>query len=157
MGLEDSKEKPNRTDDEQQESTNQAGRPPPSILTSVTYLIQLHKQLKGILKDSSEFRSARNGTRFVTKEMAHFSTAKSFFTFAKTILFYLLSKNKNPVKASVRHLPSITPAEELYKALVELAFDIMSVKHMTTTHRSPSEKDPKKSSLPPLPYNSEQN
>jgi hypothetical protein len=28
---------------------------------------------------------------------------------------------------------------------------------MTTTHRSPSEKDPKKSSLPPLPYNSEQN
>jgi hypothetical protein len=41
-------------DGEQQEPTNEAGGPPPIILPSATTLIQLQKQIKGIVKDSSE-------------------------------------------------------------------------------------------------------
>jgi hypothetical protein len=44
-----------------------AGRPPPTILTSKTNLIQLLKQLKNVVKDDFEFRSTRNGTRVTTK------------------------------------------------------------------------------------------
>jgi hypothetical protein len=69
-------------------------------------------------------------------------------------LFYLLPKNKNHVKAIIRHLPSIKLAEELYKALVELAFDIIGVKHITTNPPPPSKKDHKKIKPFPLAYNS---
>jgi hypothetical protein len=104
MELEDSKEKSNnRTDGEQHEPTNQAGRPPPTNLTSATNLIQLQKQLKGIVKGSFEFRSTRNGTRIVPKEMINF-----------------FPKSRKPVKAVIGHLPFITQAEEIYEALVEL-------------------------------------
>jgi hypothetical protein len=43
------------------------GRPPPVVLTSATNLIQLQKQLKGVVKDNFEFRSTRNGNRAITK------------------------------------------------------------------------------------------
>jgi hypothetical protein len=33
------------------------GRPPPIVLTSTSNLIQLQKQLKGVAKDTFEFRS----------------------------------------------------------------------------------------------------
>jgi hypothetical protein len=33
----------------------------------------------------------------------------------------------------MRHLPSATPAEQIYEALVELGFDVISVKQMTNT------------------------
>jgi hypothetical protein len=59
----------------------------------------------------------------------------------------LFPKSQRPVKAVIRHLPSNTPAEEIYEPLVELGFDVISGKQMTTTRRSPSE-DPEKSDLP---------
>jgi hypothetical protein len=46
------------------------GRPPPIMITSATNLIQLQKQLKGVVKDNFEFRRTRNGPRIVTKTMA---------------------------------------------------------------------------------------
>jgi hypothetical protein len=52
-----------------------------------------------------------------------------------------------PLKTVIRHLPSNTPAEEIYEALVDLGFDVTSVKQITTYRWSPSE-DPGKSNLP---------
>jgi hypothetical protein len=40
------------------------------------------------------------------------------------------------MKAVIRHLPSVTPAEEIYEALRDLGFDVMSVKQMTSSRRS---------------------
>jgi hypothetical protein len=71
MEIEDNKEEFNNR--EQEEPTNQVGSAPPIILTSGTNLIQLQKHLRGIVKGRFEFRSTKNGTRVVTKEMGDFS------------------------------------------------------------------------------------
>jgi hypothetical protein len=42
------------------------------------------------------------------------------------------------MKAVIRYLPGNMPAEEIYEGLVELGFDIISVKLMSTTRRSQS-------------------
>jgi hypothetical protein len=63
----------------EQQGTNRACRPPPIILTSATNLLQLQKQIKGIVKGSSEIRNTKKRTRVLTKEMADFSAIKSFF------------------------------------------------------------------------------
>jgi hypothetical protein len=59
---------------EQQGLVNQVGRPPPIILNSARKLKHLQKQLKGILERSFGFRSARNKTSVVIKEMANFQS-----------------------------------------------------------------------------------
>jgi hypothetical protein len=46
---------------------SKTGRQPPVLLTSTTKLIQLQKQLKGMVKDSFEFHSTRNWARIITK------------------------------------------------------------------------------------------
>jgi hypothetical protein len=58
------------TDDQQQQ--------PPIMLTSATNLIQLQKQLKGLVKGSFEFQNTRTGTRDVTKGMADYSATKQY-------------------------------------------------------------------------------
>jgi hypothetical protein len=55
------------------------GRPPPIILTSAVNLIQLQKQLKGVISEDFKFRSTRNGTRVTTRSMADFQSVKSYF------------------------------------------------------------------------------
>jgi hypothetical protein len=98
---------------EQQEPSNQAGRPPPIILTSATNLLQLQKQLRCIVKGSFEFRNTKSRIRVVAKEMADFSAIKTFFTSQKLSFFSFFPKSQKPVKAVIRHLPSVTPAEEI--------------------------------------------
>jgi hypothetical protein len=46
----------------------------------------------------------------------------------------------------IRHLPINTPAEDICEGLVSLGFDVVNVKQMTTTRRSPPE-EPKLSNL----------
>jgi hypothetical protein len=76
MELEPTEDTSDWTDGDQQQQqqppNSQRGRPPPIILTSAINLIQLQKQLRGLVKGSFEFRNTRNGTRIVTKEMADF-------------------------------------------------------------------------------------
>jgi hypothetical protein len=85
----DSTEDSDRTDGNQQQQlpSSQTGRPPPIKLTSATNLIQLQKQLKGFVKGSFEFRSTRNGTRVVTKEIADFSAIKAYLNSTSTCIF----------------------------------------------------------------------
>jgi hypothetical protein len=44
------------------------------------------------------------------------------------------------MKADVRHLPHNTPAEDVSDELVSLVYDVISVKQMTGTRRSPPER-----------------
>jgi hypothetical protein len=115
------------------------GRPPPIILTSQTNLSQLQKQLKNVVKGDFEFRSTRNGTRVVTKDMADFKAVKSHFTKNSLSYYYFFPKSQKPIKAVIRHLPPNTPAKDISEELENLGFDVVSVKQMTTTRRSPSD------------------
>jgi hypothetical protein len=94
----------------------------------------LQKSIKGIVKSSFEFRSTKNGTRVLTKEMADFSAIKSFFLSKKLSFYTYFPKSQKLIKAVIRHLPPNTPAKEICEALVELGFDTM-----TSTRRSPSQ------------------
>jgi hypothetical protein len=122
----------------QQPSSNKAGRPSPIVLTTTTNLMQLRRHIREIVKGNFEFRNTRSGTRIVTKEMADFSAIRkhldnnlSYFTF--------FPKSEKPIKAVIRHLPTNTPAQDISDGLVDLGFDIINVKQMSTNRRSPSE------------------
>jgi hypothetical protein len=122
------------------------GRPPPIILTTPTNLIQLQKQLKNVVPETFEFHNTRNGTRVLTKSLADFQSVKSYFDLRQLSYFSFFSKSEKPIKAVIRHLPINTPAEDISDGLVNLAFDVISVKKLTTTRRSAAD-DPKSSNL----------
>jgi hypothetical protein len=118
---------------------DKTGRPPPIILTSTTNLIQLQKDLKIVVKENFEFRSTRNGTRVITRSMADFQSVKSHFDAHNLSYYSFYPKFEKPMKALIRHLPHNTHAEDISDGLVSLGFDIISVKQMIATHRSPSD------------------
>jgi hypothetical protein len=51
---------------------DKTGRPPPIVLTSAANLNQLQKELKGLAKENFQFRSTRNETKIIKKNMADF-------------------------------------------------------------------------------------
>jgi hypothetical protein len=97
MELDPTEDTNNRTDGEQQQPPNsQRGRPPPIILTSTINLIQLQKEIKGLVKGRFEFRNTRNGTRIVTKEMADSSAIKEYFSSQNLNYFTFYPKSLRP-------------------------------------------------------------
>jgi hypothetical protein len=141
---------PLRTSDMDTDSTNteatpreaatpaKPGRPPPMVLTSAVNLILLQKQLKGVVSENFEFRSKRNGTRVMTRNLADFQRIKSHFD-SQNLSYYSFPKFEKPIKAVIRHLPHNTPAEDISESLVSLGFEDFSVKQMTAIRRSPPE------------------
>jgi hypothetical protein len=115
------------------------GRPPPIILTSAVNFIQLQKQLKGVVSEDFKFRSTRNGTRVITRGMADFQSVKSYFNSHNLSYFPFFPKDEKTIKAVIRHLPQNTPAQDISDELVNLGLDVINVKQMTTTRRSPQE------------------
>jgi hypothetical protein len=113
------------------------GRPPPIVLTSATNLIHLQKQLKGVLKDNSEFHSIRNETRIITKTMADFSAFKSYLEKNNLAYFTFYPKTLKPIKAVIHYLPLNTSAEDISDGLVSMGFDVVRVKQMTAICQSP--------------------
>jgi hypothetical protein len=95
----------------------------------------LQKQLKG----NFEFRSTWNGTRIVTKEVAYFSATSSHFEGNNLPYFTFYPNSQKPVKAGILPLQFTTLAEDISDGLVALGFDVISVKQMSATHRSPAE------------------
>jgi hypothetical protein len=131
---------PNPTENQQQQApTSERSRPPPIVLTTETNLIQLQKQVKGIVKGSFEFRSTRNGTRVVVREMADYSTIRSHFESNNLHYYTCHPKSQKPIKAVIRHLPLRTPAEDISDGLDSLGFDVISVKQMSSTRRPSAE------------------
>jgi hypothetical protein len=113
-----------------------SARPPPIILTSATNLIQLQKKLKGVAKQSFEFRNTKNGTRVITKDMVDFQAVKSHFDSCSLSYYSFFPKADKPIKAVIRHIPINTPAEDIAEGLGDSGFDVVSVRQLTTTRRS---------------------
>jgi hypothetical protein len=96
-------------------------------------LTKLQRQVNDLLKGNFEFCSIKNGTRVVTKEMADLSTTRTHFESSNLPYFNFYPKSLKPVKAVIQHLPVSTPAEDISDGLVDLGFDVISVKQMSTT------------------------
>jgi hypothetical protein len=58
-------------------------------------------------------------------------------------------KSQKPIKAVIWHLPFTTLAEDISDVLAYLGFDVINVKQMPATYRSPAEG----TSTADLPYN----
>jgi hypothetical protein len=119
-----------------------SSRPPPIVLTSAANLIQLQKQLKGVAKQHFGFRNTRNGTRVVTKDMVDYQAVKSYFNQNSLSYFTSFPKSEKLIKAVLRHLPSNTPAQDISDGLVDLGFDVISVKQMSSARWSPDGSKP---------------
>jgi hypothetical protein len=79
-----------------------------------------------------------------------FLAVKSHFESNNLSYFTFYPKHDKPIKAVIRHLPQNTPAEDICDGLVNLGFDVISVKQMTTTRRPP----PEESKITNLPLSS---
>jgi hypothetical protein len=117
----------------------QAGRPPSVLLTSQVNVMQLQRQLKGLLTGNFKFHSIRDWTRVVTKEMADLSTILSHFKSNNPPYFTFYPKYQKHIKAVIWYLSFTTPAEDISVGLVDLDLDVISVKQMSATHQSPAE------------------
>jgi hypothetical protein len=71
--------------------------------------------------------------------MTDFEAVKSYFSTRNLSYYFFFPKSQKAIKAILRHIPSNTPASDISEGLVTLGFDVISVKQMTTSHRSPSE------------------
>jgi hypothetical protein len=107
------------------------------LLTSAINLIQLQKQLKGMAKQIFVFCTTRNGTRIITKDMVDYQSVKAHFETNNLSYYTFYPKSQKPIKAVICHLPQNTPAEDIHDGLVDLSFDVISVKQMSTTRQSP--------------------
>jgi hypothetical protein len=101
-------------------------------------LRQLQNEIKGLVKGKFEFRNTCNRNRVVTRKTADYSDIRADFDVDGRNLSYYTHhlKSGKPVKAVIRHLPSDTPAEDISNGLQELGFRVLSVRQMTTNHRS---------------------
>jgi hypothetical protein len=105
-------------------------------LTSAANLIQLQKKLKDVARQSFEPSNTRSGTRVVTKDIVDYQAVKAHFTKSSLAYFTFFPMSEKPVKAVLRHLPSNTPAQDISDGLVDLGFDVVSVKQMSSARRS---------------------
>jgi hypothetical protein len=71
--------------------------------------------------------------------MADFQSVKSHFDSQSLSNYSFFHKPEEPIKVAIRHLPHNIPAEDIYDGLVSLGFDVVSVKQMPATRRSPPE------------------
>jgi hypothetical protein len=131
--MENTRTTPSNVDNIRRHPSKQAGRPPVIVLTFQVNLMQLHGQLKDLLNGISLFRSARNGTRDVTKGMADFSAIRSHFESNNLKYFLFYSNSQKPLKAVIRDPSASTLVEDISVGLMNLGFDVVSVKQMSTT------------------------
>jgi hypothetical protein len=111
------------------------GRPPTIVITASTNLMQLQKVIQRVVKENFEFRNTKNGTKVITKTLADYAAVKSHLKTPKLPHFTFYPKSPKPNKAVIRHLPMNIPAQDISEGLT----DLISVKKMSTTRRSPSQ------------------
>jgi hypothetical protein len=124
---------------QEEETPGKTGRPSPIVITATVNLLQLQKLIKTVVKENFVFRNTRNGTRVISKTLWDFSAVKSYLETHNLHYFTVYPKTLKPIKAVIRHLPLNTPAQDISDGLMNLGFDIISVKQMSTTRRSQSE------------------
>jgi hypothetical protein len=80
------------------------GRLPPIVLTCATNLIQLQKQMKGVAKQTFEFRSTKNGTRVATKNIVECQSVKAYFETNNISYYTFYPKSEKLITAVIHHL-----------------------------------------------------
>jgi hypothetical protein len=116
----------------QHQTLTEAGRPPPIVLTSTVNLMSLQKDLKLSVKGHFKFRNTRAGTKVISKEMANYSAIRHYLDSKQLSYFTFFPKSEKPITAVIRHLLADTHTEDIPNALVDLGFDIINVKQMTS-------------------------
>jgi hypothetical protein len=71
--------------------------------------------------------------------MADISASRSHFESNNLPYFTFYPKSQKPLRAVIQHLMVLNPAEDISDGLVNLGFDVDSVKQMSTSRRSPAE------------------
>jgi hypothetical protein len=69
--------------------------------------------------------------------MADFQSVRSHFESNNLSFYSLYLKSEKLMKALIRHLPHYTLPEDMSDCLVNVGFDVLKVKEMTVTSRSP--------------------
>jgi hypothetical protein len=69
--------------------------------------------------------------------MVDYQSVKGHFE-ANNLLYYTFyPKSERPIKAAIRYLPLNTPARDIAEGLIDLGFEVISVRQMSTASRSP--------------------
>jgi hypothetical protein len=66
-----------------------------------------------------------------------FEAVKLHFQSNHLSFYSFFPKSEKPIKAVIRHLPNNTPAEDIAEGLGDIGFDVVSVRQMSTSRRSP--------------------
>jgi hypothetical protein len=74
--------------------------------------------------------------------MVDYQAIKNHFDKTSLAYFTFYPKSLKPIKAVIRHLPTNTPAQDISDGLVDLGFDVVSVKQMTSARRPPDGSNP---------------
>jgi hypothetical protein len=98
---------------------------------------------------SFKFQNTMSGIRVLTKDITDYQAVKARFEMNNQHYFTFYPKSEKPLKAAICHIPVNTPAEDIAHGLLCIGFDVISVKQMTTTRRSPAGETT--SVQPPLP------
>jgi hypothetical protein len=64
----------------------------------------LQKHLKGVAKQSFEFRNTKGGTRVVTKDTVDYQEVKAFFETKNLSYYTFYTKAKKPTNSIILHL-----------------------------------------------------
>jgi hypothetical protein len=67
--------------------------------------------------------------------MVDYQSVKGHFE-ANTLSYYIFYPER-PIKAVIRHPPTNTPVKDIAEGLVDLGFEVNSVRQMSTARRSP--------------------
>jgi hypothetical protein len=130
------------TSTDEASAPSKAARSPPIILTSAANLIQLQKKLKGVARQSFELHNTRSGTIVVTKDMVDYQAVMEYFNQNSLTYFTFFPKSEKPVKAVLRHHPSNYPAKDISDGLVDLGFNVVSAKQMSSACRATDDSKP---------------
>jgi hypothetical protein len=69
--------------------------------------------------------------------MVDYQSVKAHFETSNLFYYTFYPKSQKPIKAMICHLPQNTPVEDIHNGLVELGFDIISIKQLSIVQRSP--------------------
>jgi hypothetical protein len=69
--------------------------------------------------------------------MVDYQSVKGHFEANNLSYYTFYLKSERPMKAVIRHLPINTPAKDIPEGLVDLGFEAISVRQMSTARQSP--------------------
>jgi hypothetical protein len=114
-------------------------------------LLQLQKLIKSVVKETLSSETPGTEPGLSQKPWGILLQSSPNLETHNMHYFTYYPKSLKPNKAVIRHLPLDTPAQYISDGLMDVSFDVITVKKMPTTLRSPSEGTLSKN-VPPIPH-----